>query len=147
MYSKACMPRKTMPSSTVSHIQKIVHPRLPSISRWCAMVRVTPDVSSSAVLMVGIGQGPIVVNGSTVPAGDAVKPGSTLGHTALKSGHSTALARLPRLGTDDSRAQYSAPKNAPKNITSEKMNQLMLQRNDTSTRWLYKPPSLSAIDW
>jgi len=41
---------------------------------------------------------------------------------------------LPRSGTECARTQYSAPKNAPKNITSEKMNQLMLQRNDTSTR-------------
>src|SRR5438105_11282572 len=118
-----------MPSATVSHIQTTVFSRSPAISAWWAIVSVTPELSSSAVLIVGIGQGPIVVNASTVPAGDAVKPGSTLGHTALKSGHNTALARLPRFGTDDSRAQYSAPKNAPKNITSEKMNQLMLQRN------------------
>jgi hypothetical protein len=47
-----------------------------------------------------------------------------------------AFSRLPRLGTDITRAQYSAPKNAAKNITSEKMNQAMLQRNDTSMRSL-----------
>jgi hypothetical protein len=37
------------------------------------------------------------------------------------------------------------PKKAAKNITSEKMNQLMLQRNDTSMRSEYRPPSLSAM--
>jgi len=31
-------------------------------------------------------------------------------------------------------------------MTSEKMNQLMLQRKDVSIRWLYKPPSDSAMD-
>ena len=83
---------------------------------------------------VGIGHGPIVVNGSTVFAGDAVKPACTLGQTALKSGHSTAFSRLASAGTVCRRDQYSAPKKAPKNITSEKMNQLMLQRNEVSTR-------------
>ncbi len=53
---------------------------------WCAIVSVTPEVSSSAVLMVGIGHGPMVAKGSTMPTGDAVAPGASLGHTALKSG-------------------------------------------------------------
>ena len=35
---------------------------------------------------------------------------------------------LPNAGTEWIRAHHSAVKNAPKNITSEKMNQLMLQR-------------------
>jgi hypothetical protein len=43
------------------------------------------------------------------------------------------------------RAQYSAPKKAAKNITSEKMNQLMLQRNETSMRSEYRPLSLSRM--
>src|SRR5262249_50609614 len=43
------------------------------------------------------------------------------------------------------RAQNSAPKNDAKNITSEKMNQLMLQRKETSTCFEYLPPSLSPI--
>jgi len=43
---------------------------------------------------------------------------------------------LPRFGTACMRSQNKAPKKAPKNITSEKMNQLMLQRYETSTRSL-----------
>jgi hypothetical protein len=55
------------------------------------------------------------------------------------------VSRLPSIGTVCTRAQYSAPKKAAKNITSEKMNQLMLQRKDTSMRSLYRPPSLSPM--
>jgi hypothetical protein len=36
-------------------------------------------------------------------------------------------------------------KKAAKNMTSEKMNQLMLQRKDTSMRSLYRPLSLSRM--
>src|SRR3990170_6168331 len=43
------------------------------------------------------------------------------------------------------RAQNSAPKNPAKNITSEKMNQLIPQRNDTSSQLPYLPPSDSRI--
>ena len=82
------------------------------------MVSVTPEVSSSAVLIVGSGHGPMVGKGSTMPAGDAVAPATTLGQTALKSGHSSWLSRLPSIGTACTRAQYSAPKKAAKNITS-----------------------------
>jgi len=46
--------------------------RLPASSAWCAIVSVTPEVSSSAVLTVGNGHGPIVANGSTMPAGEPV---------------------------------------------------------------------------
>ena len=92
------------------------------------MVRVTPELSSRAVLMVGSQNGPTVWKGSTTPAGEAVAPATTLGQTALKSGHSKAFSRLPRAGTECARAHQSAVKKAPKNITSEKMNQLMLQR-------------------
>ena len=46
-------------------------------------MRVTPDVSSKAVLIVGSQKGPTVWNGSTVPAGDAVAPGETLGQAAV----------------------------------------------------------------
>ena len=107
------------------------------------MVRVTPEVSSSAVLMVGNQNGPMVWKGSTMPAGEAVAPAATLGQTALKSGQSSALSRLPRAGTEWVRAHHSAVKKAPKNITSEKMNQLMLQRKDRSILCPYRPPSLS----
>ena len=51
------------------------------------------------------------------------------------------------MGSVCTRAQYSAPKKAAKNITSLKMNQLMLQRNETSMRCEYRPPSLSAMAW
>src|SRR5688572_23321841 len=119
---------KVKPSAIVIHIQVIVLARWPAISAWWAIVSVTPEVSSSAVLIVGSGHGPMVWNGSTVPAGEAVAPGATLGHTARKSGHSSEWSRLPSEGTEYTRAQNSAPKNAAKNITSEKMNQLMLQR-------------------
>ena len=99
------------------------------------MVRVTPELSSNAVLMVGNQNGVMVWNGSMVPAGDAVAPAAMLGHTALKSGHNKACSRLPSSGTECTRIHHRAEKNAPKNITSEKMNQLMLQRNDKSTLW------------
>jgi len=78
--------------------------------------------------MVGSQNGPTVWKGSMIPAGDAVAPTANVGHTALKSGHSRAFSRLPRAGTECARAHHSAVKKAPKNITSEKMNQLMLQR-------------------
>ena len=61
-------------------------------------------------------------------AGDAVAPGATLGQAALKLGHSSSLARLPNSGTECARPHHRAVKKAPKNITSEKMNQVMLQR-------------------
>ena len=49
------------------------------------MVSVTPEDSSKAVLMVGSQNGVITWNGSMMPAGDAVAPGETDGHTALKT--------------------------------------------------------------
>ena len=53
------------------------------------MVKVTPDVSNNPVLIVGNQNGPMVLKGSTMPAGDAVAPATALGQTALKSGHSS----------------------------------------------------------
>src|SRR5947209_13436002 len=41
---------------------------------------------------------------------------------------------------------HSAVKKAPKNITAEKMNQLMLQRKEMSTLRPYTPPSLSRME-
>src|ERR1043165_1637429 len=128
-------------------MKKIARERWAAISAWWAMVSVAPGVSSGALLIVGIGHGPMVVKGSTVPAGEAVAPACTLGQTALKSGHRMAFCRLPSVGTLYSRDQNSAPKKAPKNITSEKMNQLMLQRNDMSILWPYRPFSLSPMAW
>ena len=83
--------------------------------------------------MVGNQNGPMVWNGSTMPAGEAVAPAEAVGQTALKSGHNKACSRLPSSGTECARIHHNAEKNAPKNMTSEKMNQLMLQRNDRST--------------
>lgn len=78
-------------------------------------------------------------------AGEPVAPGASVGQTALKSGHSKALSRLPSVGSAWVRAHHSAVKKAPKNITSEKMNQLMLQRKERSTLWPYWPLSLSPM--
>ena len=75
-----------MPSSTVTHMNAMHLARWFAISAWCAIVSVTPEVSSSAVLIVGIGHGPIVVNGSTVPPGAPVAPTPELGQIALKYG-------------------------------------------------------------
>src|SRR3954466_10514236 len=123
----------------------MVAPRRCSRGRWWAMVRVTPDVSSRAVLIVGSQKGVIVVKGSMMPPGEAVVPGATLGQTDLNSGQSSALSTLPRAGTECERIHHSAVKKAPKNITSEKMNQLMLQRNDRSTLRPNRPCSLSPM--
>ncbi len=76
-----------------------------AISAWCAIVNVTPELSSSKVLIVGIGHGPMVWNGSTMPAGEPVLPTPELGQIARKSGHSTAFSMLPRLGNACSRVQ------------------------------------------
>jgi hypothetical protein len=107
------------------------------------MVSVTPELSSNAVLIVGNQNGVMVWNGSITPPGEAVVPGETLGQTALKSGHSSALSTPPRAGTECERIHHKAVKKAPKNITSEKMNQLMLQRKERSILRPYCPPSLS----
>src|SRR5690606_16059599 len=100
------------------------------------MVSVTPDDSSSAVLMVGSQNGPTVWKCSTTPAGPK------LGHTAWKSGHSSSLwSRSPSHGVVMVRTYQSAPKKPAKNMTSEKMNQLMPQRYERSMRLLFRPLS------
>ena len=91
-------------------------------------------------------RGSMGVKGSMMSAGDAVTPAATVGQTALKSGQSKALSRLPSMGTECARTHHSAEKKAPKNMTSEKMNQLMLQRKDRSTLRPYMPPWLSAME-
>ena len=59
--------------------------------------------------------------------------GPLVGQAASKPGHRKKCVSRPAPapashGTDSWRAYQSAPKKAPKNITSEKMNQLMPQR-------------------
>src|SRR3954463_10906831 len=124
---------KLTPRITVIHIHRIAFERWLAISAWGATVSVTPEVSRMAVLIVGIGHGPMVRNGAMVSAGEPVTPAWVLGQMAWKSGHRIWWSRLPSMGIAISRAQNSAPKNDAKNITSEKMNQLILQRNETST--------------
>ena len=68
-YSYAWKPMKMAPSRIVANRNSAVRARWPARRAWWAIVRVTPEVSSSAVLMVGIGNGPMVLNCSTVPAG------------------------------------------------------------------------------
>ena len=109
------------------------------------MVKVTPEVKSKAVLIVGSQKGPMVVKGSTMSAGEPVTPAAMLGHTALKPGHSKALSKLAASGIECARPHHRAVKKAPKNMTSEKMNQLMLQRKEMSMRRPYWPPSLSLM--
>src|SRR5690242_15584763 len=100
-------------------MKAIVLARWLAMSAWWAIVIVTPELRRSAVLRVGMGHGPITVNGSIVFAGEPVKPGAVLGHTPLKSGQITAASRPLSDGRVMLRTYQSAPKNAPKNITSE----------------------------
>ena len=61
--------------------------------------------------------------------------GPAEGQCALKPGQRSAFdSMLARSGTEYCRTHQSAPKKAPKNITSEKMNQLMPQRNERSSQ-------------
>ena len=53
--------------------------------------------------------------------------------TAARSSSVSVGMTPPSAGTECERIHHSAVKKAPKNITSEKMNQLMLQRNERST--------------
>src|SRR2546423_4229221 len=103
------------------------------------MVTVTPDESSSRVLIAGMPQAPIGENVS-------MKPGPAEGQWGVKPGHISAFdSMVARSGTEYCRTHQSAPKNAPKNITSEKMNQLIPQRNERSSQAPYLPPSDSRI--
>ncbi|MNN72599.1 hypothetical protein D3C81_1886530 [compost metagenome] len=88
------------------------------------------------MLIVGSQNGPTVWNCSTTPAGPK------LGQAALKSGHSISRWSMsPSHGVVIVRVYQSAPKKAAKNITSEKMNQLMPQRKEPSMRLLFMPAS------
>src|SRR5687767_3960986 len=138
-YSIAWQTRNATPSSTVAPSQKRSFPRLLAMRCQCAKVTVTPDVRSRIVLTAGRPHAPIGLNCSR-------NEGPAEGQCEVKPGHTSAwLSRVARSGTEYTRAQKSAPKNAAKNITSEKMKKLIPQRNDTSSQRPYLPPSLSAI--
>src|SRR5690606_22101689 len=67
-----------------------------------------------------------------------------------KSSHSSRLVNIftpspPSQGTEYCRAYHRAPKNAEKNMTSEKMNHIIPMRNERSTAALYRRDSLSRI--
>src|SRR4051812_8775279 len=113
--------------------------RLLAISAQCASVIVTPDESSRMVLSAGRPHAAIGVNSS-------MKPGPAEGQCELKPGQSSAFDSIvARSGTEYCRTHQSVPKNAAKNITSEKMNQLIPQRNDKSSQRPYVPASDSRI--
>ena len=123
----------------VKNMKRLSRPRLFSFSAQCAMVIVTPEESSSRVLSAGRPQAAMGVNFSA-------KPGPAEGQCAVNPGQSVSLwSRLARSGTDTTRSQKSVPKNAAKNITSEKMNQLIPQRNERSTFLEYRLVSDSWI--
>src|SRR5439155_17646223 len=108
-------------------------------SPQCAIVTVTPEESSSSVLIAGTPHAAIGVNSS-------MNPGPAEGKCELKPGQTSALlSMVARSGTEYWRTHHRAPKKAPKNITSEKMNQLMPQRNERSSHAPYLPPSDSRI--
>src|SRR4051812_25421491 len=123
----------------VAPSQKASRPRRFSFSAQCAMVTVTPEESSSSVLIAGMPQAAMGENSSA-------NPGPAEGQCAANPGQTRAFdSMLARSGTEYWRTQYSAPKKAAKNITSEKMKKLMPQRKDMSSQRPYVPPSDSRI--
>src|SRR5262245_18146493 len=138
-YSVAWQMRNATPRTIVAPSQPRSLPLLLAIRFQCANVTVTPALSSRIVLTAGSPQAAMGENCST-------NAGPAEGQCGVKPGHTSAwLSSVARSGTDITRAQKSAPKNAPKNITSEKMKKLMPQRNETSSQRPYLPPSDSAI--
>jgi hypothetical protein len=121
------------PSATVSHIQPMQVPRRSASSAWWAIVMVRPEVSSSAVFSVGIGQGPMVSKGPPCPRASR-GAGHLAGPDGLEVRPQQLVVQAAQCRDDMARAQNRAPKKAAKNITSEKMNQLMLQRKEASMR-------------
>src|SRR5271169_5621724 len=105
------------------------------------MVTVTLLDSRMAVFSAG---NPRAGTVSKVPlARGPMDAGPLLGHTPSKFGHSILLNIFTPSpashGTARLRAKNRAPKNAAKNITSEKMNHIIPIRNDRSTAMLYRP--------
>ena len=83
------------------------------------MVNVTPEVSSSAVLMVG-SQRPHGGNGFHNPGGRTRGPAATLGPDGLEVGPENGVVEAASAGTEWGTRPVQAVKKAPKNITSEK---------------------------
>src|SRR5712671_3383709 len=114
-------------------------PRLLAMRFQCAKVMVTPEERSSTVFSAGRPHAPIGENCSA-------NPGPAEGQCPVNPGQSSAwCSRSPSSGTDIRRSQNSVPKKQAKNITSEKMNQLIPQRNDKSSQRPYLPASDSLI--
>src|SRR4051812_17052112 len=89
--------------------------------------------------MAGTPHAPIGENSSR-------KPGPAEGQCGVKPGQTSAFDSIvARSGIEYCRTQNSAPKNAPKNITSERMKKLIPQRNERSSQRPYLPPSDSRI--
>ena len=74
---------KVAPSTIVKKSQNSDLPRWFSRSAWCEIVSVTPELSSSAVLIVGSQKGLIVWKAGTTPAGPR------LGQVGTKFGQSS----------------------------------------------------------
>jgi hypothetical protein len=101
-------------------------------------VTVTPDESSS-VLIAGMPHACIGVN-------SAGRYGPVVGQCAAKSGQRCSLLSMsPSRHRVLARVEGSAPKNAAKNITSRKMNQLIAQRKERVHLLVEEAPSLSRI--
>src|SRR5258708_39645798 len=101
--------------------------RLFTLSAQCAIVTVTPEESSSSVLIAGTPHAAIGVKGSAYP-------GPPEGPCEVKPGHISAFCSMvARSGTETSRSQNNAPKNAPKKITSAKIYQPRPTREEAST--------------
>src|SRR5258708_23357516 len=100
-------------------MKTISWPRRFSLSAQCAMVTVTPEESSSSVLIAGMPHAAIGVNCS-------MNPGPAEGQCGVKPGQTSALLSMgARSGTAYWRIQEGAPKKAPKDIASDKMHHLM----------------------
>ena len=78
--------------------------------------------------MVGSQNGPTVWKGSTTLARRGRGAGHHAGPDGLEVRPQQGILQAAQCRDQCARAHHSAVKNAPKNITSEKMNQLMLQR-------------------
>ena len=105
--------------------QKLSAPRWPALSAWCAIVNVAGGQQDDCVEQRNSHRAHrrncFEVRADRRPLRRIVGPQHAAGQ------------RIAETGTEMFRMKKSAPKNAAKNITSLKMNQLIPQRNDEST--------------